>query len=156
MDFEHIALIQLLQGLGLALFIMPINSILLSDLKPDEIAAGSGLSTFLRTLGASFAVSITSFLWERRAVQHHAQITESISVFDPAVRQQLRVLGQGDPQTGYQLLDRMIDSQAYQISFNDVAFALGWVYIAVIVLVWLAKPPFGPRPGGGASAGAKR
>ncbi|ASL41997.1 Multidrug export protein EmrB [Burkholderia sp. AD24] len=155
-DFEHIAMIQLLQGLGLALFIMPINSILLSDLKPDEIAAGSGLSTFLRTLGASFAVSITSFLWERRAVQHHAQISESISVFDPAVRQQLRVLGQGNPQTGYQLLDRMIDSQAYQISFNDVAFALGWVYIAVIVLVWLAKPPFGPRPGGGAPAGAKR
>ncbi|WP_133646408.1 DHA2 family efflux MFS transporter permease subunit [Paraburkholderia flava] len=155
-DFQHIAMIQLLQGLGLALFIMPINSILLSDLKPDEIAAGSGLSTFLRTLGASFAVSITSFLWERRAVEHHARLTEDISVFDPVVRGWLRALGNGDPQRAYVLMDRMVDAQAYQISFNDVAFALGWVYVAVIAVVWLAKPPFGPRAAPSAAPAAAR
>ena len=143
-DFTHIALIQLLQGLGLALFIMPINSILLSDLKPDEIAAGSGLSTFLRTLGASFAVSITSFLWDRRAILHHAQLSEHLSKFDPAVRAELAQLGGGDPQRAATLLGNLVDAQAYQISFNDVSFALGCVYLAVIAVVWLARPPFGP------------
>jgi len=129
---------------------MPINSILLSDLKPDEIAAGSGLSTFLRTLGASFAVSITSFLWDRRAVLHHAQLSEHVSAFDPAVRAEVARLGSGDPQRAAALLGNLVDAQAYQISFNDVSFALGCVYLAVMAVVWLARPPFGP------GAGAKR
>lgn len=144
-DFQHIAAIQLLQGLGLILFIMPINVILLSDLKQDEIAAGSGLSTFLRTVGASFAVSITSFQWERRAVLHHAQLSEHISGYDAATRGGMATLGNGHKETGYALLNNMIDLQAYQISFNEVAYALGWIFIGVIVLVWFARPPFIPR-----------
>ena len=49
-----------MQGLGVALFFMPVLQILLTDLEPHEIAAGSGLSTFLRTLGGSFAASLTT------------------------------------------------------------------------------------------------
>ncbi|KAF1682260.1 MFS transporter, partial [Pseudoxanthomonas broegbernensis] len=70
-DFYHVALVQLLQGLGVALFFMPTLTILLSDLQQDEIAAGSGLSTFLRTLGGSFSASITTLMWTRGAVNHH-------------------------------------------------------------------------------------
>ncbi|MFP3615794.1 MFS transporter, partial [Paraburkholderia sp. SIMBA_050] len=104
--------------------------------------AGSGLSTFLRTLGASFAVSITSFLWDRRAVVHHAQLSEHVSAFDPAVRAEVARLGGGDPQRAAALLGNLVDAQAYQISFNDVSFALGCVYLAVMAVVWLARPPF--------------
>ncbi len=39
-DFNSVALVQLLQGLGVALFFMPVTTILLSDLKPNEIAVG--------------------------------------------------------------------------------------------------------------------
>jgi hypothetical protein len=54
-DFYHVAMVQLWQGLGVALFFMPILTILLSDLQQNEIASGSGLATFLRTLGGSFS-----------------------------------------------------------------------------------------------------
>lgn len=147
-SFEQVALVQLLQGLGLALFIMPINTILLSDLKPEEIAAGSGLSTFLRTLGASFAVSITTLLWERRTIHHHAHLSESISLYSPSVRQQLASFA---PQHSTAMAENMLNGQAYQIAFNDVSLLLGWVYIAAIALVWLAKPPFKPKGGPGAA-----
>ena len=46
-DFQHIALVQLFMGIGVALFFMPTLSILLSDLPPQQIADGSGLATFL-------------------------------------------------------------------------------------------------------------
>ena len=59
-DFQHVALVQLFMGAGVALFFMPTLSILLSDLPPQQIADGSGLATFLRTLGGSFAASLTS------------------------------------------------------------------------------------------------
>ena len=144
-DFRHIALIQLLQGFGLALFIMPINAILLSDLKPEEIAAGSGLSTFLRTLGASLSVSITTLLWDRRSAEHHARLGESLGASDAATRQALATLGHGNPARGHELLNRLVDLQATQMAFNDVALVLGSAFLVAIALVWLAKPPFVAR-----------
>lgn len=83
-DYQHIAIVQLIMGLGVAFFFMPILSILLSDLPPDQIADGSGLATFLRTLGGSFAASLTTWIWNRRATQHHAYLSENISLYDPA------------------------------------------------------------------------
>ena len=141
-DFTHVAAVQLLQGLGLALFIMPINAILLSDLKPQEIAAASGLSTFSRTLGASFAVSLTSLVWERRAVLHHAHLVEGLppGTLGPATAP----LAPGDSVFAFRL-NHYLDQLAYQMSFNDVAYALGWVFMLAIAVVWLAKPPFTPK-----------
>lgn len=144
-DFQHIALLQLLQGLGLALFIMPINAILLSDLKPDEIAAGSGLATFMRTLGASLAVSITTLVWDRRTITHHAQLGESLTVYEQSTRQAVATLGQGYPAVGHERLNNLLTEQATQLAFNDVSYALTGIFLLAIMLVWFAKPPFVPK-----------
>jgi len=149
-DFEHVALVQLLQGLGVALFFMPILTILLSDLQQNEIAAGSGLATFLRTLGGSFSASLTTLLWERRAVTHHSQLTEHITAYDPSTQDALNQLGQGDPQLASSMLNEMITQQGYQISFNEVFHVLGWIFLGLVVITWLAKPPFTAKAGAGA------
>jgi DHA2 family multidrug resistance protein len=151
-DFKHVALVQLIQGLGVALFFMPVLSILLSDLQPREIAAGSGLATFLRTLGGSFAASLTTFIWQRRTIVHHAQLSEHITPFDPTAQQTLASIGNGDPQTAAVALNAMITNQASQIGFNEVFHALGWIFAMLIVVVWLAKPPFAAKTGAAASA----
>jgi len=149
-DFEHVALVQLLQGLGVALFFMPILTILLSDLQQNEIAAGSGLATFLRTLGGSFSASLTTLLWERRAVTHHAQLTEHITAYDPTAQQAIGQLGQGDPQVAGSMINGMITQQGYQIAFNEVFHVLGWIFLGLVVVTWLAKPPFTAKAGAAA------
>jgi DHA2 family multidrug resistance protein len=132
-DFMHIAGVQLLQGLGVALFFMPVTTILLSDLQPHEIAAGGGLATFLRTLGASFSASLTTFMWDHRAIVHHAHLAE--------------------PQAAAAVVNQMITQQGYQISFNEVFHVLGWIFVSLVVVVWMTRPPFtakaGPAAGGG-------
>ncbi|MFC5527787.1 DHA2 family efflux MFS transporter permease subunit [Rhodanobacter ginsengisoli] len=144
-DFHHVALVQLIQGLGVALFFMPILTILLSDLQQNEIASGSGLATFLRTLGGSFSASLTTLLWERRAVAHHEQLAEHITAYNPASQTAMSQLGHGDPQVAGSVINNMITQQGYQISFNEVFHALGWVFIGLIFVIWLAKPPFTPK-----------
>ncbi|MNV72332.1 Multidrug export protein EmrB [compost metagenome] len=144
--------VQLLMGIGVALFFMPVLQILLSDLDGREVAAGSGLATFLRTLGGSFAASLTTWLWARRTQQHHAGLTEHISLYDPGMQAQVTAMGQGDLQHGAAVLDNMIVHQSSQMAFNDIFLLLGWVFLAIIVFVWMAKPPFGAG-GGAASAG---
>ena len=146
-DFHHVAMVQLLQGLGVALFFMPVLSILLSDLQQNEIAAGSGLATFLRTLGGSFAASLTTFMWDRRAVTHHAQLAEQITPYNPTAQAALQQVGHGDPTAAAASINQMITQQGYQISFNEVFHVLGWIFLSLILVIWLAKPPFGAKPG---------
>ena len=146
-DFQHVAMVQLLQGLGVALFFMPMLQILLSDLAPNEIAAGSGLATFVRTLGGSFAASITTWLWTQRTVVHHARLTEHIPATDPAMQQAVAAYGGGDLQRGAMVVNEMIHHQASQIGFNEIFHMLGWVFLIVIAFIWIAKPPFGAKPG---------
>ena len=150
-DYMHIALVQLFMGLGVAFFFMPILSILLSDLPPDQIADGSGLATFLRTLGGSFAASLTTWIWNRRATQHHAYLSENLSTFDPTTQDALHTLG-GNSQHSAAMLERMVQSQAYMISTVDYFTLLGWTFLALLVVIWMAKPPFGAKPGAAASA----
>ncbi len=144
-DFYHVAVVQLWQGLGVALFFMPILTILLSDLQQNEIAAGSGLATFLRTLGGSFSASLTTLLWERRAVAHHEQLTEHITAYSPTAQAAMGQLGHGDNQLAGGIINDMITQQAYQISFNEVFHALGWIFLALVLVIWLARPPFTPK-----------
>ena len=151
-DFHTVALVQLFQGLGVALFFMPVLTILLSDLEPHEIASGSGVATFFRTLGGSFAASLTTWAWNQRAVVHHAQLTERIPATDPGMLQTVTTIGQGDLQRGALFLDRMIAQQAAQIGFNEIFHLLGILFLVVILFVWFAKPPFAAKAGGGAAA----
>ncbi|MET0290374.1 MAG: DHA2 family efflux MFS transporter permease subunit [Pseudoxanthomonas sp.] len=152
-NFERVAEIQLVQGLGVALFFMPVLTILLSDLEPHEIAAGSGLATFVRTLGGSFAASLTTWAWNQRTTVHHAQLTEHISAYDPAMQQMVSELGRGETQRGAVALNQMIGQQAAQVGFNEIFHLLGIIFLAVIVIVWFAKPPFAAKAAGGAAAG---
>jgi DHA2 family multidrug resistance protein len=146
-DFQSVALVQLFQGLGVALFFMPVTTILLSDLKPNEIASGGGVATFLRTMGASFSASLTSFMWQRRGVLHHAQLTEQITPYNPTVQQ---ALGQAsDTPTAVAVLNQAITLQGLQISFNEIFHVLGWVFMSLIVVIWMAKPPFAAKAGAG-------
>jgi DHA2 family multidrug resistance protein len=152
-DFNHVAMVQLWQGLGVALFFMPVLTILLSDLEPHEIAAGSGLATFVRTLGGSFAASLTTWAWNQRGTIHHARLTESIGAFDPAMQQTVMALGQGDLQRGALMMNQVISQQAAQIAFNEIFHLLGILFLVVIVFVWFAKPPFAAKIGGAAAGG---
>ena len=152
-DFERVAWVQLLQGLGVALFFMPVLQIVLSDLEPHEISAGSGLMTFVRTLGGSFAASLTTYAWSQRTAVHHAQLTEHIAATDPAMLESVARYGSGDLQRGAAVVENMIGQQAMQIGFNEIFHLLGIIFLCVIALVWIARPPFTAKAGTPAGGG---
>ncbi|MGH8118152.1 MAG: DHA2 family efflux MFS transporter permease subunit [Rhodanobacteraceae bacterium] len=146
-DFASVAITELVLGLGLAFFFMPVTTILLSDLDGTEIAEGSGSSTFLRTVGASFAVSIVTYLWARGGDVSHANLADHINPFRPEVRQAIAAMG-GHLQQYAVGINRVITQQATQVSFNHLFDGLGIGFFILIAVVWLAKPPFIARGGG--------
>ena len=63
--------------------------------------------------------------------------------------EQLSQANGGDPAPGLALINQLITQQAYQISFNELFHVLGWLFLLLIPLVWMTKPPFSAKHGGG-------
>jgi MFS transporter, DHA2 family, multidrug resistance protein len=77
-------------------------------------------------------------------------MSESISTYEPATREALNALG-GPSNPAYAQLDHVLTSQAYMLSTVDYFTLLGWAFMGLIVIVWLAKPPFAAKAGPAAS-----
>lgn len=73
-------------------------------------------------------------------------MSESMSIFDPVTRDALSNLG-GASTKAYAQLDQVLTSQAYMLSTVDYFTLLGWGFMGLILLVWLAKPPFAAKAG---------
>jgi len=140
-----------IQGAAMAAFFIPLVTISLSGLSPERIPAASGLFNFARITAGSFGTSITTTLWDRRATLHHAQLVERLTSGDSVTSQALGTLqggGLGSDQS-YFALNRLVDSQAFMLSADDIFYVSGIAFLALIVLVWLARPV---RGAGGAAA----
>ena len=57
----------------------------------------------------------------------------------------------GASNQAYAQLDQVLTSQAYMLSTVDYFTMMGWMFMGLILLVWLAKPPFAAKPGPAAS-----
>lgn len=149
MAFSNSAWPQFVQGIGVACFFMPLMMITLAGLRPDQIAAASSLSNCLRTLGGSVGASIATTLWDNREATHHAVLTQSISLYDSTTLLWFKMLSALDLSPSAQLAytAAQITKQGYILGADEIFLASGWLFVALISVVWLARPPFRPADG---------
>ena len=151
MDFGASAWPQFIQGFAVACFFMPLTTITLSGLPPERLAAASSLSNFTRTLAGSIGTSITTTMWTNREALHHAQLTESVTPFNPNAQQmydQLQGMGMTQQQaSGW--IAQQITNQGLIISANEIFWVSAGIFILLLSLVWFARPPFSAGGGGG-------
>lgn len=144
---------RLLQGAAMATFFVPMVSITLSQLPPAQIASASGLSNFVRLLAGSFGTSLSITLWDRRTAFHFGRLTESFTPGNVALAAHIHRLQQlGLSHAGaVRLIATYTRGQAILLATNDLFWLSGWIFLSLIFLVWLARPPFG-SPGGAVAA----
>ncbi|WP_434632602.1 DHA2 family efflux MFS transporter permease subunit [Chromobacterium sp. CV08] len=144
MDFSYVVWPQVVQGIGVACFFMPLTTITLSGLHPSRIASASSLSNFLRILAGSIGTSITTTMWDRREAQHHSKLTEHVTQYDPASVSWFDTMGRlglGNSQQ-HALTQLQITKQGYIMAANEIFWVSGILFVLLIGLVWFAKPPF--------------
>ena len=144
-DVETLMVPTIIQGASVACFFIPLVSITLSGLPPRRIASASGLTNFVRITAGAIGTSVSTTLWENRATMHHAHLTEAINHGNPAATQALANLqGSGfDPAQSLAMLDRTINAQAYVMSADDIFYASAVIFLLLIPLLWLTRPPRG-------------
>lgn len=140
-DFWHIIEPRFVQGIGIGFFFVPLTTLLLAGMPPQRIASAMGLSNFMRVLGGSLGTSISVTLWQNRATEHYSQLNEHINAFNPASNRYLEQLDQvtHNPEASLGLLSQTITQQAVTLATADIFWLSGWIFLALIGLVWLAK-----------------
>jgi len=145
--FAQFAMPRLMQGVGVSFFFLPLNQILLSGVPANELASASGVSNFVRTMSGSFSTAIAVWVWNRRSDYHHAVLTEHIrNSADAWTQYQAQLAAHGITGAGAsEYVNFVISGQASTLGVNDVFNMLGLMFLLLVPLIWLAKPPFGAR-----------
>jgi DHA2 family multidrug resistance protein len=152
-SFNQLVWPRFIMGMAIPCFFIPLNQVFLSGLKPHEIASASGLANFCRTLAASISTAVTVTIWQHRGDYHHAVLAEHLSGASAATTgylDGLSALG-GPAVRSWSIIEGIVTRQALTLAVNDVFLLCTFLFLAMIPIVWLAKPPFGnvaAGPGG--------
>ena len=144
-SFEQLIWPRFIMGIGIPCFFIPLNQVFLSGLEPHQIGSASGLANFCRTIAASISTAITVTLWQHRGEYHHAVLAEHLNGASEAatsVVQGLSALG-GPAERAWSIIDSIVTRQAFTLAVNDVFLVCTALFLAMIPVVWFAKPPFG-------------
>jgi len=152
-DFRTLMVPTIIQGVAMAFFFIPLTTITLSGLRPDQIPSASGLSNFARITAGAFGTSISTTLWENRASLHHAQLADSINAGNQAAQSAMSGLaGSGfSPDQVLAQINQLANQQAFTLAADDIFYASALIFLMLIPLVWLSRPQ---RGGSGADAAA--
>ena len=131
-----------IQGAAMAMFFIPLTSIILSGQPPEKIPAAAGLSNFVRIMCGGIGTSITSTIWENRTTLHHAQLAEHTGIQNPAFGQSVQALmARGMPEPGaWAVIERTIGIQASTSAATDIFWISSVLFLSLIALVWMTKP----------------
>ncbi|AJK47742.1 DHA2 family efflux MFS transporter permease subunit [Burkholderia plantarii] len=133
----------LLQGIPMAMFFVPLTSIILSGLPPEKIPAAAGLSNFGRTFCGAVGTSVIGNAWNNRTVLHHERLTEQANATNPDFSQSIdatqSMLHVGRD-AAHALFNLSVDGQAAVMGLNDVFYISAVIFIAIIPLIWITKP----------------
>ncbi len=132
----------LLQGAGLGMVFVPLNTIAFATLAPDLRTDAAGFYMLLRNLGGSVGVSLGVGVLARQVQVSHADIGSRLTPFSTpwADGGMARALGAtGD--TVMAMLDQAVNAQAAMIAYLDVFRLMFWVTVAVMPLILILRVP---------------
>ena len=142
-SFFWIVLPQLVHGLFVAFFFVPITSLALSSVGQRELASAAGLMNFLRTTAASFGTSIMTTLWVDASASHRAALVSHITPSNGETTAALAVYaraGLSHPQA-VAALDLLVNQQAVMLATNQIFLGTAALMIVAALVVWLVPKP---------------
>jgi DHA2 family multidrug resistance protein len=126
-------------GLGIPLFFVPLMTISMTSVTPQETAAASGLINFLRTIAGAIATAVTISAWSTEAVTARSHLVDRLNAsHDLMARLQDQGLGVNQ---ALHSLDGLVESQSIMLATNHVFLLLGAVVALTAVGVWLMPRP---------------
>jgi MFS transporter, DHA2 family, multidrug resistance protein len=136
---------MILRGVGLGFIFVPLTGAAVADLRPDQMAQGTGLFNLARQLGGSFGIAITATLLTRFTEQGRQALVPHLSLAEPATRVWLeqvtrRMLSAGGTvaeaqDRAYGALEGVLRQQASMVAFEKVFLTMGITFTLALPLL---------------------
>jgi DHA2 family multidrug resistance protein len=150
---------MILRGVGLGFIFVPLTGVAVADLRPAQLAQGTGLFNLSRQLGGSFGIAVTATLLARFTEQGREALLPHLSPSNPVMTDWLdqaarRLLALGGTvaeaqQKAQAMLEGVLGRQASMVAFEKVFLTMGITLFAALPLLLLFRT--GKVRGGGAA-----
>lgn len=146
--FWVIALPQLLQGVGVALFMVPLTTISLGSVDPEETASAAGIANFGRTLAGAAATATVTTFWSDMARSDTAELAGSLN---GAQRVADSLQQQGfSAQQAKGVVAQLVEQQGMAVSTSHLFAIAAIVLFVAAMTIWIApRPPRNAQPSAG-------
>jgi DHA2 family multidrug resistance protein len=145
-DFWTLAFPQLLQGIGVPFFFIPLTTIALGAVEPEETASAAGVMSFMRTMAGAIGTSVSTTLYYNNAVVARSEIVSKLNSDTTITALQA---------SGFSLdqvrgvIEQTVVPESYALAVNHVFLLSAIVFGGAAMIIWLS-----PRPTRVVEAGA--
>jgi MFS transporter, DHA2 family, multidrug resistance protein len=141
-SFEAMILPQLAMGFGIPLFFVPLMTLSMTAVKPEETAAASGLINFLRTISGAIATAAVISAWSSYATTSRSNLVGTLRHSQDF----LEKLGDRGLPANQALssLDGLVQAQSIMLATNHMFLLLGAVVGLTAIGIWLMPKPVVP------------
>ena len=140
--------VSVIQGIGIGLVFMPLNTVAFNTLPVHLRTDGTAILTLIRNVASSIGIAYVIANLTRTTTAVHARLAEHITPFNDALRAPdvARVLDLSTD-AGRMLADQMVTREAAFIAFANDFTILMWLTIASIPFVFAIGRVHGNLPG---------
>lgn len=137
--FWQIAYPQLVQGMGMSLFMVPLTTISLASVGPDETASAAGLANFGRTLAGAVATALVTTLWSDMARSDGAEMAGTLNGAE-AASSSLQAAGMSAGQAR-EVVAQVVSQQGMAHATSHLFAAAAVALFVAASTIWLAPRP---------------
>jgi DHA2 family multidrug resistance protein len=133
----------------MGMLFIPITALSLSTLKGKQIGQGAAFTGMMRQLGGSFGIALITTFMTRRTIEHSQHLAENVTATNPLATQRIagtmqKFMSAGMPQnmaeaSSYKAIQGAIYKQATVLSYMDVFFWLGFIFVALIPIILMVR-----------------
>ncbi len=149
---------QAVRGFALMFFFLPINSLALGTLPPDEVKNASGLYNLMRNLGGAIGLAVANTLIIQLNKGNYAILHERVTPGSAETQTLLaglkqRMIGSSSPDPELAALKQLYGlamREAEVLTMNTMFHILGLVFfLALLLMPWVSKVSAGSETGSG-------
>jgi DHA2 family multidrug resistance protein len=142
---------QFIQGISMSMLFVPMTTIAMDAIPREEMGNATSIFNLVRNIGGSIGIATAATLLERYRQVYTNVLGAHVTPYNPnaqillnKVRSSL-IAGGSDPVTAAQktnaMLFGMVQRQAAMLSFIDLMRLFGILFVLILPLVLLVKPP---------------
>ncbi|HEV2568939.1 DHA2 family efflux MFS transporter permease subunit [Sphingomonas sp.] len=137
-DFWTLALPQLLQGFGMPFFFIPLTTIALGAVEPEETASAAGVMSFLRTVAGALGTTVAVSLWDDRSRIARSEIVARLNPADVTATMEANGFSLDQVRA---MVDRLVEQEAMAVAVNQIFFLSALIFVVAAGMIWLSPRP---------------